>query len=417
MGTELLHKNLKERVLGKARSERTKKAIKELDRELKLDGRKLTTRRNYLQRINLLLEWWKKPIEKMTREDSLAFIEYMKDRGISPNSVEMHKYIMNTIQTYVFGKEPEWLRDKKRNRKNRMFNVKRMKMAVRKDVLTSEDVRKMVERAKRLKDKAILMTLWETGARVDCEFLEMRIRDVSFDQYGCLAVVGDPQESKTGQRTNRLVDSSPFIEAWIKEHPNPKPENYLWVSERDMDSFNPKTKKRQITKKGKKFTYQAINKIIKDLGKQIGKPDISSRDFRRGRATELSQQINPYEMCVFLGWELDSSMPKIYINRSGIDTDRKILQNRGLVRESGENGNGNHLETRLCPKCGKPNLITSRFCYGCGSYLEGHERKTEKQAFAENFMNFATQDSEFVKVMEKVMGRFVREKAEGAKNN
>ncbi len=91
------------------------------------------------------------------------------------------------------------------------------------------------------------------------------------------------------------------------------------------------------------------------------------------------------------------------------------MANRGLIKENGENGNGNHLETRLCPKCGKPNLITSRFCYGCGSYLEGHEKKTEKQVFAEGFMNFATQDSEFVEVMERVMKRFVGEKAERAK--
>ncbi|NIO21818.1 MAG: hypothetical protein GTN76_14090, partial [Candidatus Aenigmarchaeota archaeon] len=48
MGMELVFEKLKERVLAKARSERTKRGILEFDRELKLDGRKLTTRKNYL---------------------------------------------------------------------------------------------------------------------------------------------------------------------------------------------------------------------------------------------------------------------------------------------------------------------------------------------------------------------------------
>ncbi|NIO21817.1 MAG: hypothetical protein GTN76_14085, partial [Candidatus Aenigmarchaeota archaeon] len=46
---------------------------------------------------------------------------------MKPSSVEMHKYAMNVIQTYVLGKEPEWLRDIKRNKKNRMFKVRRPK--------------------------------------------------------------------------------------------------------------------------------------------------------------------------------------------------------------------------------------------------------------------------------------------------
>jgi hypothetical protein len=173
MGIELVYENLKNRVLAKAKSEQTKKGILEFDRELKLDGRKLVTRTNYLQRINLLLNWWRKPIERMTREDSLNFIEYMKDRGMTQASVEMHKYAMNVIQTYVFGKEPEWLRDIKRNKKNRMFKVKRPKITIRKDVLTSEDVRKMVELAKGVRNKALVLSLWESGTRIRCEFLQI----------------------------------------------------------------------------------------------------------------------------------------------------------------------------------------------------------------------------------------------------
>jgi len=415
MGIELAYENLIKRVLAKAKSVQTKKGILEFDRELKLDGRKLITRRNYLQRINLLLEWWKKPIEEMTREDSLNFIEYMKDRGMTPASVEVHKYAMNVIQTYVFGREPEWLRDIKRNKKNRMFKVKRPKITIKKDVLTSEDIKKMVELAKSVRDKAIIMSLWESGTRIECEFLQICIRDVTFDQYGCLAVVGDPQESKTGQRTLRLIDSSDFLRAWIKEHPNPRPENYLWVSGRDREWLNPDTAKKEVIPNGKNLTNQAVTRLVKGLGKRIGKSNISPHDFRRGRATELAQELTSFELCSFMGWEMNSAMPRVYINRSNINTDRKLLANRGLISGNG-NGNGNRLETRLCPKCGKPNLITSRFCYGCGSYLEGHEKKTEKQAFAENFMEFVTSQKDSQEFFERMMERFVGERGDRVKN-
>lgn len=417
MGIEKVYENLKGRVLEKSRSDKTKKAILEIDRELKLDGRKLNTRRNFLQRVNLLLEWWGKPIEKMTREDSLAFLEYMKDRGMALTSIEMHKQSMNVIQTYAFGKEPDWLADKKRNRKNRMFNIKRVKTAVKKDILNSEDIRKMVEYSKSIRNKAIVMALWESGTRVNCEFLQMRIRDLTFDQYGCIAVVGDPQESKTGQRTLRLLDSSTFIESWIKEHPNPRLENYLWVSGRDYKYFDPRTKKWVNMKKGKALTFQAVTRIVKDLGKFVGKSNISPKDFRSGRATELASELTSFELCSFMGWELDSSMPRVYINRSGLNVDRKLLANRGIVQKNGENGNGNHLETRLCPLCKKPNLTTSRFCYACGNYLQGHIKENKEEMLAKDFMNFVMDDPEASKHMENMMKLYVRKKQTGEEKN
>lgn len=407
MGMELQYERVLRRVLEKSKSEKTKAAIQEFDRELKLIGRKLTTRRNYLQRINLLLEWWKKPVEDMTRENSLGFIEFMKDRGMTSASVEMHKYAMNVIQTYVFGREPEWLRDKKKNKKNRMFNVKRPKITVRKDVLTSDDIRSMVEYAKKLRDKALVLALWESGTRIRCEFLEIRIRDLTFDEYGCKIVMGDPHESKTGQRTLRLLDSSPFVKSWIDKHPNPKPENYLWVSYRDYKYYDTQKKRTVAVKKGKKLCFQAVTRIVKNMGEKIGKPNISPKDFRSGRATELAQELTSYELCAFMGWELDSSMPRVYINRFGLNVDNKLLANRGLIRES---GNNNRLETRLCPSCQKPNLTTSRFCFACGNYLQGHRNGDKEERFARNFMNFAVEDFEFIKVMEKVMEKFVRKK-------
>jgi len=60
----------------------------------------------------------------------------------------------------------------------------------------------------------------------------------------------------------------------------------------------------------------------------------------------------------------------------------------------------------FCNRCREP--LDEKFVR---TGRENLKRTIEKESFAKEFMNFATQDSEFVKVMEKVMERFVRENA------
>ena len=94
------------------------------------------------------------------------------------------------------------------------------------EILTKEDIKKMIDAARTPRDRAIISVLYESGCRVG-EFLSMRIKNVSFDRYGAVIVV----HGKTGYRRIRLVSSVPYLAEWMNSHPfSEDPEAWLWIS-------------------------------------------------------------------------------------------------------------------------------------------------------------------------------------------
>jgi len=93
------------------------------------------------------------------------------------------------------------------------------------DLITEEEFERMIEVCMNARDRALLSLLYETGARIG-EIGSMKIKDVTFDEYG--AVVWLPK-SKTKRRKLRVVYSSSFLSAWISDHPLKDPESPLWI--------------------------------------------------------------------------------------------------------------------------------------------------------------------------------------------
>lgn len=62
-------------------------------------------------------------------------------------------------------------------------------------ILTREEVELIATKARNLMEKAFVLCLYESACRIS-EFLNMKIKDVQFDQYGCFILVS----GKTGWR-------------------------------------------------------------------------------------------------------------------------------------------------------------------------------------------------------------------------
>jgi integrase len=66
----------------------------------------------------------------------------------------------------------------------------------------------------------------ESGARPE-EVLGLRVRSVSFDEYGAVIVV----RGKKGERRVRLVTLASYFAAWLDIHPRKgDPDERLWVN-------------------------------------------------------------------------------------------------------------------------------------------------------------------------------------------
>ncbi len=72
----------------------------------------------------------------------------------------------------------------------------------------------MVENCTCIRDKAMVMTLFESGLRVG-ELLTMQIKNVRFEQQGAyLSVTG-----KTGDKVVFVYLSAPLLSQWVSQHP------------------------------------------------------------------------------------------------------------------------------------------------------------------------------------------------------
>jgi len=94
------------------------------------------------------------------------------------------------------------------------------------DLLNEEEVSQLIRAAYHPRDKAFVSLLYESGCRIG-ELGTLRFRDVHIDEYGAILDVN----GKTGQRTVRVISSTPYLVTWMQNHPRKDDAHApLWVS-------------------------------------------------------------------------------------------------------------------------------------------------------------------------------------------
>jgi len=216
------------------------------------------------------------------------------------------------------------------------------------EILTEDEVKRMIDAANSLRDKAFIAVLYEGGFRIG-EILPAKIKDVSFDEYGAKIVVS----GKTGPRIVRLITSVPLLSQWLDVHPKKDDlEAPIWIS---------KVKKR--------ISYKETIKHIKETAVKAGiQKRIYPHMFRHSAATQAAQFLNEYEMRIRFGWSSGSDTPSRYVHMK--DIDNKIVSlYKGKEIEPPKPA----LLPIKCSKCGYENTPGMRYCGRCGSPLNPEE--------------------------------------------
>jgi integrase len=217
-----------------------------------------------------------------------------------------------------------------------------------KDLITEEEVKLLANNTYNLRDRAIIMTLYDTGARIG-ELLLLKIGDVSFERK--YARISIPFEGKTGSRSILVRACSPAISQWLLEHPN--------RNDRKAPLFCGIWSK----KKGEPLNYPTIRKMLRETFKRAGvdKPS-NPHQFRHSRATELAKIMTEAQLCQYMGWVPGSKEASTYVHLSGRDTDTAIKRMYG---DEVEEEKSNHLKPIKCPRCGHVNDASNEFCGKC----------------------------------------------------
>lgn len=197
-------------------------------------------------------------------------------------------------------KEIEWIKLRKSNKRK-----------LPEEILTEQEVYRLIENIKDIKYKTMIAVLYESGTRTG-EFFLLRIKDVTFDDYGCVLIVN----GKTGMRRVRIVKSSELLKKWMFMHPyRDNPESPLWIS----------SDWKKIT------SYRHFRRILKKLAKRCGiNKRIYPYIFRHSRATHLANFLTEAQMDEYFGWVQGSKMPSTYVHLSGRDIDKAILRLNGI---------------------------------------------------------------------------------------
>jgi len=286
-----------------------------------------------------------KPFVEAKKADIVNLIAKIEQSNYSDWTKHDYKVILRVFYKWLRKEErPEevgWIRIREANRHK-----------LPEELLTVEEVNRLIEAADHIRDKAFISTLYESGCRIG-ELLCLQIRHVCFDNFGAVLLVN----GKTGQRRVRVIASASKLYQWYENHPlKENPEAPLWITIGTNSRY-------------KVWTYSTAKEVIKKIARKAGiKKRVYPHLFRHSRATHLASHLTEAQMKQYFGWVQGSDMASIYVHLSGRDVDRALLKLNGIeVQEKLEN---EKFKAKICPRCKGSNSFDAKFCHLCGMCLD-----------------------------------------------
>jgi site-specific recombinase XerD len=320
-------------------SEKNKELIEKFCEDCFSQGIKHGRMRKYIYILRKIAEWLGKDFDKAEVEDIKRVVAIIEMKDFSEWT--KHDYKVSLKKFY------RWLRKEKNPREIEWIKTNNPKnRRLPEELLTEEDVKRLIDAAPSLRDKALISFLYESGCRVG-ELASIKIKHLSIDKYGARVLLN----GKTGPRRIRIIASVPYLIDWLNNHPRKDPNSYLWVS-----------------RKGR-LRYEGIRTILVKTAERAGiSKRVNPHMFRHSRATFLANHLTEAQLKEYFGWVQDSDMASVYVHLSGRDVDKAILKVYGIQGE--EEKKDSKLKPRECMRCKEINPVTNMFCSRCSMPLD-----------------------------------------------
>jgi site-specific recombinase XerD len=290
-----------------------------------------------------------KPFTEATKEDLKRAVARIEKSNYSEWTKHDYKVSIKKFWKWLkqtedfYPEEVRWIKT----------TIRRVKEKFPEELLTPEEVKKMIESADNIRDKSLISVLYESGCRVG-ELLAMRMKDVSFEGPACsIRLTG-----KTGTRRVLLVTSTPYLANWISHSPLRKdPNAFVWISIGTKNHC-------------KRLKYESVRYLLKGAAEKAGiNKKVNPHNFRHSRATFLANKLTEAQMCAYLGWVQGSDMPRVYVHLSGRDVDNAILEMHGLKKPD-ESEKQKEMSIKRCEICGQVNEFEAKICRRCARPLD-----------------------------------------------
>lgn len=334
--------------------------------------------------LKFLGEYVKKPYNLINEQDvknwfhHLVFGKQLSKQTITYYGLRIKQFYKWLYDTDECPKLVKWIGKYRPQKKELVEN----------ELLNLEDIKKLIDACDNDRDKAFVITLYESAARIS-ELLFSKIKDLTFDEYGAKITL----DGKTGKRTLRLIDSVPYLQKLVNNHP------YKHISDCHLFVYTSgKFSGRAIGKIKAREVLQTASKTAR-LNKYVH-PHL----FRHSRLNHLAKlSFNERDLRIFAGWSSSSDMPNTYLHYQEEQVENKLLENRGIIKTE-QKFEIKLLEPKICPRCGKQNCADALYC-NCGLALDLKTvmQDTERREKADTVMNELFQDDEFKKIVKKFL--------------
>jgi hypothetical protein len=213
--------------------------------------------------------------------------------------------------------------------------------------------RTMVKRADRLRDKALIMTLWSTGGRIS-EVLGLKWKDVKFQNEIARVTFRDTKTG--GNRTVPIHAGHLYLrELQQQDHKGGDPDAFVFRSYQDDEQLS----------------YAAAANVISRIKEQADVPEkikTSPHNWRKGRATYFAARgRNQAWLCDYFGWVQGSAEAAKYIRMAESDVEAGIRDVAGL--EQVEDDVEDDLNPVQCHECETWNRFEAAHCRSCSTRL------------------------------------------------
>lgn len=257
-------------------SEAEKERISDFLRRQEIENMSVVSLLKYSIAIRQFFSFRKKTIKKITERDLEEWI--LGYAGRKDKTKGNRWYALKKFLIFCGRKE---LYDNFRPH----FGKSRIKMP--EEILTEEEIEKILEHPDNAKHKPFIALLYESGCRIS-EFLTIQKNQIMMDENGAAIIVN----GKTGQRRIRIVKYAHLI----------------------CDAnFN--------------IGYENARRIVRESAIKAGIfKRIYPHIFRHSRATHLAKHLTEQELKKYFGWAGGSNMAAVYVHLSGKDIDDKIIQ-------------------------------------------------------------------------------------------
>lgn len=275
---------------------------------------------------------------------------------------------------------------------------------IREDNLISpEEVRKMISKAILLRDKLALSLLADTGIRAESVGASRNQRSINVGQIEFregYAIIKDVEE-KFDKRRNVIVTEalSYLIKYW-----NELPEDYK------QDPKNPLFIAYANNRYGKRWGYSGLKDMLHWVGsKAIGR-EVNPHDFRHMKATRLEadDRLSDDSKCKLMGWSSRRMLDR-YSHTTFDQAKDEYLQKKGILKIDDKKKRIEKaiLKPKECLVCRNINSVTDDYCERCGNSLK-YEQMIEDFSMNRKIQNrFMEAIKKLNKINPESMIRFV----------